>query len=335
MAAVYIREQGVMVTKQGECIAVVKGAHRLMERPIIGIDALAVFGNVQISSQAIALLLEHGIDISFFTYSGKYLGHVSADTSKNIFLRMSQYDLYMENEKRMAMARIIVEAKIKNQLSIIKSRRWESDFDWRADVAEIEKNLKKLPEKKDGNGIRGIEGICSNIYFHSYAQMFSCDFKFEKRSRRPPRNPINVILSLAYTLLTKEVINALEAESFETSLGFLHGIRYGRKSLALDMVEEFRQPAADRLVLKVFNKRMLTECDFDVPEEGVVNLTEEGFKRFCTAYERWMNGMDTNSGEKSFRSRIREQGAKLKRTIMDGTAYEPYIWKKEDVRGEL
>ena len=137
-----------MVTKQGERIVVVKGANRLMERPIIGIDALAVFGNVQISSQAIALLLERGIDISFFTYSGKYLGHVSADTSKNIFLRMSQYDLYMENEKRMAMARTIVEAKIRNQLTIIRSRRWEGGFDWKADVAEIEKNLKKLPEKK-------------------------------------------------------------------------------------------------------------------------------------------------------------------------------------------
>ena len=335
MAVVYIREQGVMVTKQGERIVVVKGKTHLMERPVIGIDALTLFGNVQISSQAITFLLERGIDISFFSYNGKYLGLVSADTSKNIFLRMSQYDLYMDSEKRMTMARTIVEAKIRNQLAIIKSRRWESDFDWRADVTQIEKYLKNLNEKKEGNGIRGVEGICSNIYFHSYAQMFNCDFKFEKRSRRPPRNPINVILSLAYTLLTKEVVNALEAESFETSLGFLHGIRYGRKSLALDMVEEFRQPIADRLVLKVFNKRMLTEYDFDVPEEGVVNLTEEGFKRFCTAYERWMNGLDTNSGDKGFRNRIREQGAKLKKTIMEGTAYEPFIWKKEDVCDQL
>ncbi len=323
-----------MVTKQGERIVVVKGSNRLMERPVIGINALAVFGNVQISSQAIALLLDRGIDISFFSYSGKYLGHVSADTSRNIFLRMSQYDLYMENEKRLAMARVIVDAKIRNQLALIKNHRWQGDFDWKKDAEEIERNLGKLPEKHDGNAIRGIEGICSNIYFHSYAGMFNCDFQFEKRSRRPPRNPINVILSLAYTLLTKEVINALEAESFETSLGFLHGIRYGRKSLALDMVEEFRQPAADRLVLKVFNKRMLTEYDFDLPEEGVVELNEDGFKRFCRAYERWMNGTDTNSGDKSFRNRIREQGAGLKRAIMDGSAYEPFIWK-EDVCSQL
>ena len=148
-------------------------------------------------------------------------------------------------------------------------------------------------------------------------------------------NPIDVILSLAYTLLTKEVAMALTAESFETHLGFLHGIRYGRKSLALDIVEEFRQPAVDRLVLKVFNKGIIGKYDFDYPEGRPVELNEEGFRRFCTAYEHWMNGSDTASSEKCFRSRIRDQAAALKKAVISGEAYLPYSWEERNVCGLL
>ena len=121
--------------------------------------------------------------------------------------------------------------------------------------------------------------------------------------------------------------SALDAESFETYLGFLHGIRYGRKSLALDIVEEFRQPIVDRLVIMLFNKRMIAKYDFEYPDEGHVILSEEGFRKFCEEYERWINGRNTLSGEVSFRARIREQVAKLKRAIQEGTDYIPYCWK--------
>ena len=327
MAAIYVREQGTLITKSGERLAIVKGGRKLLERPIAGIDCVALFGNVQITSQALSMLLEHGIDVSYFSYSGKYIGHSAADSSKNIFLRLRQYDFYLDIDKRMDMARVIVANKIRNQITLIENHRWKSPYDWTSDVKELERHLIKLSDKDSANSLMGIEGVCSSIYFRSYAQMFTGEFQFEKRTRRPPRNPINVILSLGYTLLTKEVTGALEAESFETHLGFLHGIRYGRKSLGLDIVEEFRQPVIDRLVLKLFNKGMITKYDFEFPEEGVVNLTEEGFRHFCTAYERWMNGSDTTSGDKSFRSRLREQTAKLKRAIQYGEEYVPFTQK--------
>ena len=125
--------------------------------------------------------------------------------------------------------------------------------------------------------------------------------------------------------------SALDAESFETYLGFLHGIRYGRKSLALDMIEEFRQPAVDRLVLLLFNKRMIGKYDFEFPEEGGVILNEDGFRKFCTEYERWMNGKNSTSGEKSFRSQIQKQVAGLKKAISKGEEYSPYQWGEENV----
>ena len=157
--------------------------------------------------------------------------------------------------------------------------------------------------------------------------MLDCDFEFNGRNRRPPRDPINVIISLAYTLLTKEVSNALDAESFEPYLGFLHGIRYGRKSLALDIVEEFRQPIVDRLVILLFNKRMIGKYDFEFPEEGRVILTEDGFKKFCGEYERWINGKNTLAGDKNFRLRIKEQVSKLKIAVKEHSEYTPYSWR--------
>jgi CRISPR-associated protein Cas1 len=159
--------------------------------------------------------------------------------------------------------------------------------------------------------------------------MLKCDFSFHGRNRRPPKDPVNVIISLAYTFLTKEMCNALDSESFETYLGFLHGIRYGRKSLALDMMEEFRQPAIDRLVILLFNKRMIGKYDFEFPEDGSVVLNEEGFRKFCGEYERWMNGKNVLAGEESFRNCIRKQVSMLKRCICKGEEYIPYSWERK------
>lgn len=326
MAVFYIREQGTTVAKDGGRIKILKGGKSILERPVIGIDSIAIFGNVQVSSQAMLMLLQEGIDVDYFSFSGKYLGRLAADSSKNIFLRMQQYDLYMNEEKRLKLAKDIVRNKIGNQIRIIKTHRWNGTYNWNDDVCQMQRLYQRLDDKQTPSSIMGIEGAVSNIYFQSYGQMFLCDFQFEKRTRRPPRNPINVILSLAYTLLTKEVAGSLEAESFEMHMGFLHGIRYGRKSLALDLVEEFRQPVADRLVLKVFNKRMLTEEDFDSEGDKVI-LTETGFHTFCTAYEKWISGLDSTSGEKSFRGVIHAQTALLKKAIREDVPYEPYAWK--------
>ena len=216
---------------------------------------------------------------------------------------------------------------------VIREHSWrESDYEWKKDIRQMEKYLQELPNKRTPNEI---EGICSNIYFRAFGYMLKCDFTFQGRNRRPPKDPINVLLSLAYTFLTKEVCSVLAAESFEPYLGFLHGIRYGRKSLALDMIEEFRQPIVDRLVILLFNKRMIGKYDFDIPQDGRILLNEDGFKKFCTEYERWMSGRNTASGEKSFRRCIREQIAALKKAVSKKELYQPYSWGKRHVPDQL
>lgn len=336
MAVLYIKEQGAYIQKNGEVLTVTKNGAKLLDVPMIHVENVSIIGNVQITTQALHMLMERGIDVSYFSYSGKYLGHTAAEASKNIFLRFEQYNFYLNSQKRLTMAKIIVDNKIRNQISLIKHHRWNGiDYDWKQDIAQMEKHRISLIDKKTPNEVLGIEGICSQIYFRTFGKMLKCDFSFHGRNRRPPKDPVNVIISLAYTLLTKEVSNALDAESFEAYLGFLHGIRYGRKSLALDIIEEFRQPVVDRLVILLFNKRMLGKYDFEFPGDGTVILNEDGFRKFCTEYERWMNGKNAASGEKSYRNVIRTQVAGLKKAIMRGEAYKPYSWRDSNVCDQL
>lgn len=322
MAVIYVREYGVMVSKQDEQLVLTQKGQKLVERPVLGIDGLALFGNVQMSSQAAVMLMERGIDVSYFTYGGKYIGHLASDASKNIFLRLAQVDCYQDDIFRIDLAQTIIRNKLENQIQAIRSYRWdEIAYEWKSDVKSIQELLDRLPEKMEINAVMGIEGLASNIYFHSYGQMFRGKIEFPGRNRRPPRDPINIALSLCYTMLTREVEAALEAESFELGLGFIHGIRYGRKSLALDMVEEFRQPMADRMVLRLFNKQMLSSYDFESYSEEPPHLTEPGFRTFFREYEKWM---------KEFRPRIRKQAALLKQAIRKREKYLPYSWKQTE-----
>lgn len=330
MSVLYLQEQGSCLQKIGDRILVTKNGQTLLDIPVFQLDNVAVIGNVQITTQALHMLMTHGVDVSYFTRSGKYLGAAAAESARNIFLRFEQYGCYMDEERRMGIARIIVDGKIRNQIDVIQRYRWTGiDHDWHSDIDRMEQIRKTLSERRDSHELMGTEGVCSQIYFGAFGSMLKCSFRkdshvFRGRNRRPPRDPVNVILSLAYTFLTREVCNILEAESFEPYLGFLHGIRYGRKSLALDLVEEFRQPAADRLVLLLFNKQMLGIHDFEDGEEGRVILTEDGYRTFCREYERWMTGRNTLAGEPSFRNRIRQQASAFRKTIQEGQPYRPY-----------
>ena len=205
---------------------------------------------------------------------------------------------------------------------------------WKDDAAQICRLKEKVSDAETANELLGIEGMSNNIYFRSFRYMFHCDFEFRGRNRRQPKDPINVIISLGYTFLTKEICSALEAESFEPYLGFLHGIRYGRKSLALDIIEEFRQPIVDRMALKMFNKRMLSKYDFETEDDRVI-LNTDGFRKFCSEYEKWMNGRSGCQDQQGFRGIIRKQTGKLKQCIQKGADYVPFSLEAQNVCSEL
>lgn len=330
MTVLYIKEQGTLVQKHSERILVTKNRKNLLEIPLDNIEGITVIGKVELTTPAIHAFLEKGIDISYFTFSGKYLGSTSADTSKNIFLRLAQYNLYQTIDARTALARKIVSNKISNQIHLIRSHRWESpDSSIHEDIKQLEALQNGTKSAESTNELMGFEGKASNIYFQDYGKMFKCSCQFPGRNRRPPRDPINVIISLGYTFLTKEVSLALESESFEMYLGFLHGIRYGRKSLPLDMVEEFRQPIIDRMTLKLFNKRMIQEFDFST-DGSAIHLNEEGFQKFCREFERWMSDPEISGESTGYRSIIQNQARALKYAIQKKGEYEPYCLKKKN-----
>ena len=330
MAAIYVKEQGALVSKKGERIAISRSGQVLLETPVIKIDNLAVIGNVQITAQALYMLIENGVDISYFSRGGRYLGHTSADASKNIFLRFEQYRCYLDPERSLHIARTIIFNKIDNQIFLLEQRmNTDHTFNAQDEIGKLAQHRETLASARTTGEIMGIEGICSNLYFKAYGRMFKGEMTFSGRTRRPPKDPVNVILSLAYTFLTKEVCQVLDSESFETYLGFVHGIRYGRKSLALDIVEEFRQPAIDRLVLLLFNKGMIGSYDFDFPEDGSVILNEDGFQKFCREYERWMTGRNSLAGDRNFRGSLRKQAGLLKKAMTQGQEYTPYCFRKE------
>ena len=335
MAVLYIKEQGAYVKKCGKRIQVEKEGKRLADFPVFQVSNVNVIGNVQVTTQTLNFLMQEGVDVSFFSRSGTYIGHMTAAASRNIFLRMAQYDCYRDIRRRLVIARRIVENKVNNQVALIRKYRWKpEEYDRKNDLQEIDRMLATLKGKETANEIMGVEGICSAVYFRAYGHMFRCRLEFPGRNRRPPKDPINVMLSLTYTFLTKEVASTLEAESFETYLGFLHGIRYGRKSLALDIVEEFRQPVADRLVLRLFNKQMMSEYDFEF-EGGGVLLCEEGFRKFCMEYEKWMTQPVSEMDPRSFRDILKEQVGLLKKAVREKGEYIPYQWGKKNVSDML
>lgn len=330
MSVLYLKEQGAVVQKSGDRIIVNKKGQTLLDIPVFQVDNIAVIGNVQVTAQALYMLMQNGVDVSYFSRSGTYLGASAAESARNIFLRFEQYRAFMDEERRMEIARAIVDGKIHNQMEMIRRNKWTGvDHDWHADLDRMDQIRLTLPERKTTQELMGTEGVCSQIYFGAFSKMLQCSFRrdahvFKGRNRRPPRDPVNIILSLAYTFLTREVCSILEAESFEPYLGFLHGIRYGRKSLALDLVEEFRQPAVDRFVLTMFNRQMISMYDFEDGEEDRIILNEEGYRKFCYEYERWMTGRNRTSGESSFRSCMRKQAGAFRRSIQKNEPYCTY-----------
>lgn len=179
MAVLYVKEQGAMIQKRSERILITRNKQTLLELPFDRIDSIAVVGNVQISSQVLYVLMQKGIDVNYFSFSGKYLGCTAADSSKNIFLRLAQYDLYQNQSARLEIAKTIVENKIQNQIYLVKTHRWESDDHvWKEELQQLKILAEKTKDAVSANQLMGLEGKASNLYFKGYGRMFKSKFTF-------------------------------------------------------------------------------------------------------------------------------------------------------------
>jgi CRISPR-associated protein Cas1 len=328
MITLYVKEQGARVRRTGQRLQVLKREQVLETVRLRELERVVLLGNVEISASAQAALLEEGIETVLLSFAGRYRGRLSPAEGKNVFLRQAQFRRYDEPEYRLSMARTLLDAKIRNARYVLQRYLWNHpDAALEQAIEHLEKGRARLERQTNLDALLGVEGESARVYFGVFGRMVRSDFAFVTRSRRPPRDPVNALLSFGYTLLTTELVGAVAAQGLDPYVGILHDLAYGRPSLALDLLEEFRQPVMDRLVLSLVNRGVLNKVHFDDRGEGGVLLTEVGRTRFFDFYHKMMEATfedRTAGGKTSYRSLLQRQARRVRAAILGEAAYEPF-----------
>lgn len=325
MATIYLTDQQSVLRKEQNRLVIERDGVKLAAIHDFKVDRVVIFGNVQVTTQVIAYLLQRGIDTVFLSQHGKLKGRLAAIDSNNAVLRVRQYERSRDSRFALALARRIVAGKMVNCVETLARR--QRNFPHELLCSEIEKlqaMIKTLPAADSQERLLGIEGSAAAIYFQGFKRLLRRGVVFESRKRRPPTDPVNAALSLGYTLLYNEAIAALAAAGFDPYIGFYHKISYGRCSLALDLIEEFRPITVDRLTLKLFNLSIISPAQFLKEETGAVRFDDDARKKFFVEYENVMTSQFTHhqTGEKlSLRRALHDQALALRRSVMRGMEY--------------
>lgn len=323
MATLYITEQNAILRKTGDRVFVEKDDQVLLEVPCLKLESVFLFGNVQVTTQALAELLDHGIELALFSVSGRLRGQLTPPKAKNVELRMRQYELARSSVFCLNLAREIVQAKIENSLHVLRElRRNHPALFSPADIETLSVQAARVPQAGSLGSLRGLEGGCAATHFRLLGRAVPAELGFSGRERRPPPDPLNALLSFGYVLVGNEIQALLDGMGFDPYLGFLHQLDYGRPSLALDLVEEVRAPLVDRFSLRLVNLGILHKEDFVTGRDGGCFLNQDGKKRYFQAYEEELNRAASLDGENlSYRQLFRRQAERLARAL---TADEPY-----------
>lgn len=260
---VYIKTQGARIIKEGRHLLVKKGEGTYNTLFTYKLKQLLLFGNIEITHSALCQLMRNNIDIVFLTQYGRYLGRFTPPESKNVFLRKKQFSLIDEEGFGLRLVRSIVSGKLSNMATLLMRIKRSRNIPEAGKIAgRIQELMPKLSEADSIESARGYEGRGSALYFQGFRHGFTENIGFVKRVRRPPTDPVNAVLSLLYTFLMNRVYSAVRISGLDPYPGYLHSIDYGRYSLILDLMEEFRTIIADTLTLSLFNLKILKKDDF-------------------------------------------------------------------------
>jgi CRISPR-associated protein Cas1 len=330
MANLYLSEQGAVVRKTGDRLIVEKDGRELLEIECFKLETVFLFGNVHVTTPALSELLEHGIELALLTQGGRLKGQLTPPKAKNVLLRMAQYQRSQDPSVVLPLARTFVSGKVRNALALLtRQHRNYPERGFAAYREELDRLLSSIATVEALDSLRGFEGTAARTYFAGFALACRTELAFDGRRRRPPTDPINALLSFGYTLVGAELTSLLDAMGYDPYLGFFHQLDYGRPSLALDLLEEFRVPAVDRLVLNVTNLRTLQAGDF-VPddESGGLRLERKALAKFFRAYEAHLNKefTDKTSGlSTTLRKTFRQQAERLAAHLTRGEPYTPFL----------
>ena len=273
-----------------ETVCVQVGDAEKVSVPAVSIEAIVCFGKMTVSTPLIGFCAEHGISLVFLTEHGQFLARVEGSVSGNVLLRKRQYESLHEPVFVNTFVRDLLMAKLRNSKCVLLRAARTTQEDgvplYRA-AERLGEQAQALARADAVDSMRGIEGAAATIYFSCFDQILGagCPFRFETRSRRPPRNEVNAVLSFVYTLLCRETRSAMESIGLDPAAGYLHTLRPGRPSFALDLMEELRGPLCDRFVLTLFHRKQLSAAHFEKNEEAVF-LNEKGRRTVLTAWQK-------------------------------------------------
>lgn len=335
----FVTTQGAYLARDGETILVRVDGETRLRVPVHTLDGIICFGVVSCSPPAMALCGERGVLISFMTERGKFLARVHGPVSGNVLLRREQYRRADDEARCIEVVMSIVAAKLANSRSVLK--RAIRDHSDNIDTTAVEQAINRLGIISRGlerqtsiDALRGCEGEAAQVYFGVFDHLVvkqKDDFGYTKRSRRPPLDNINALLSFIYMLLVHDIESALESVGLDPAVGFLHKDRSGRPGLALDILEEFRPVIADRLTLSLINRQQVNGKGFHQTESGAVMMDDKTRKDVLVAYQKRKQEdvQHPYLGEKVKVGQLPIAQALLMTRFLRGDidGYPPYIWR--------
>jgi CRISPR-associated endonuclease Cas1/CRISPR-associated protein Cas4 len=287
----YVQARGAKVAKNGETLEVSVDDVKTATVRINEVSQLVLQGNVYVTSPCLGELMQREIPVTWMSFGGWFHGHTVGVGHKNVELRTAQYRASFEERACLHLAKGIVVAKIRNQRTLLR-RNWKEGECPETVLDEFRRDIEQTGRAGDLSQLLGMEGNAAACYFRHFGAMIrkpddarEFAFDFEKRNRRPPTDPVNALLSYAYSLLVRTFVVALTAVGFDPYRGYYHQPRYGRPALALDLMEPFRPLIADSAVIQAINNGEVRPTDF-ISVAGSVALTPDGRKRFIAAFER-------------------------------------------------
>ncbi len=285
----YITKETGYLSLNGENVVLTEDGTEVLRLPFTNIESIVCMSYLGCSPALMGKCAEHQIGLSFISPSGRFLARVVGPIKGNVYLRKTQLEL--TQIQQVALVQSTIAAKLKNTQTLLKrSLRDNGDTlacEISACIATLSENQKQLTVTQDMDVLRGLEGHSAKSYFHVFDKLFSQqkeDFRMHGRTKQPPLDPVNAVLSFLYTICTNDIASALECVGLDPYIGFYHTLRPGRASLACDLVEEFRC-LIERLVISLINLKVIQKEDFEYQVSGAVLLNENGRKKIITAWQ--------------------------------------------------
>jgi len=314
METLYISQERCSVRSEGDHLRMVQSGKTLATVPLQGVKTIVLYNSVSITAPAMEMLADRGIDVIYQSKWGKVKWRVLSTNGSGVITRLAQYAAFMNQERRLEIAKSIVSAKIYNQMNMVKKYKYhDTNADFDKELVAIGTFSKRLDGATSINEIMGLEGVSAKHYWNCFRHLLKNPI-FTRREYRPSPDYVNALLNLGYSFLHNVITTCLVAKHLDVEMGFLHSIHYGRNSLSLDIMEEFRPVFIDAWVLTQLNRKHLRDEHFHM-ENGDWRLNDVGFRIFCELFYEHMV---------SWQDRFREQGNRLKDALIKGEKYEPY-----------